>query len=93
MRWLTLFLLVSSPAFAQSNCAPRDQVVKNLSEKYGEYRAAGGLTSNNMVYEVWLSEKTRTWTIVRTMANGMSCIMASGANWVTFPPEIDGIDG
>ena len=77
------FLAALSPAMlsAQSNCAQRDIVVEKLEAGYGETFAGGGLQSSNSVFEVWFSEEKRTWTILMTRADGMTCVMASGTNW------------
>ncbi|GGG81505.1 hypothetical protein GCM10011415_33840 [Salipiger pallidus] len=59
-------------------CAPRDQVVSKLTEKYGETRQSIGLGSNNAMMEVYASSETGTWTITVTSAGGMTCLVASG---------------
>lgn len=60
------------------NCAPRDAVVTRLADSYGESRQSMGLGANNAVVEVFASEETGTWTITVTMANGITCLVASG---------------
>lgn len=60
------------------NCAPRDQVVDRLATKYGESRQSMGLGSNNAVMEVFANVEGGSWTITVTMANGMTCLVASG---------------
>ncbi|MCT4557087.1 MAG: hypothetical protein N4A61_03395 [Pelagimonas sp.] len=60
------------------NCAPRDQVVDRLASKYGETRQSMGLGSNNAVMEVFASVESGSWTITVTMANGVTCLVASG---------------
>ncbi len=73
-------LLAISPvtAFAQQNCAPREQVVQQLSEKYGETRQSIGLAANNAVMEVFANLEGGSWTITVTMTNGITCMVASG---------------
>lgn len=60
------------------NCAARDTVVERLASKYGETRQSMGLGSNNAMMEVFASAETGSWTITVTMANGMTCLVASG---------------
>ncbi|MCT4607682.1 MAG: hypothetical protein N4A70_00590 [Pelagimonas sp.] len=60
------------------NCAPRDTVVERLASKYGESRQSMGLGSNNAVMEVFASLESGSWTITVTMANGVTCLVASG---------------
>ena len=44
---------------------------------------------NTAAFEVFASEKG-TWTIMMTMANGMTCIMAAGHSWQNLPKELAG---
>ncbi|WP_425342857.1 hypothetical protein [Sagittula salina] len=60
------------------HCAPRDQVVERLADKYGETRQSMGLGSNNAVMEVFASSDSGSWTITVTMTNGITCLVASG---------------
>ena len=66
------------------NCAPRDKVVERLAGKYGETRQSIGLGHNNAVMEVYASGDTGTWTITVTMANGLTCLVASGQAFETL---------
>ncbi|HHK74842.1 MAG TPA: hypothetical protein ENJ57_06720 [Rhizobiales bacterium] len=60
------------------NCAPRDMVIERLANKYGEVRQSMGLGANNVVIEVFASEKSGTWTITATSVSGLTCLVASG---------------
>ncbi len=62
-------------------CGARDSVVAKLSEKYGEIRRGGGLAGPTALIEIWASEATGTWTILKTSPDGMTCIMAVGDGW------------
>lgn len=83
----------SVPASAQgASCAERNLIVDRLSTKYGETRQSAGLNQNNGMVEVFASDQTGTWTILVTMPNGMSCLMAAGKAWqgeaaVTTAPD------
>lgn len=89
--------LLGGPLNAQGfqNCAPRDVVVQRLAEKYGETRQSMGLGSNNAVMEVFASLDSGSWTITVTMANGVTCLVASGQAFEelaeALPPEGDPI--
>lgn len=76
----TILALAAHSATAQNvrNCAPRDVVVERLAEKYGESRQSVGLGANNAMVEVFAADETGTWTITVTMANGVTCLVASG---------------
>jgi len=60
------------------HCAPREQVIERLAEKYGETRQSMGLGANNAVMEVFASDESGSWTITVTMTNGVTCLVASG---------------
>ncbi|MFQ5438641.1 MAG: hypothetical protein ACE5DK_07415 [Paracoccaceae bacterium] len=65
----------------QARCAERKVVVERLEQKYGETRRSLGIGRNNAVVEVFASDETRTWTILVSLPNGMSCLVASGESW------------
>lgn len=89
--------LFAVPAMAQNlhHCAPRDQVVARLADKYGESRQAMGLGSNNAVMEVFANIEGGSWTVTVTMANGMTCLVASGQAYEALaealPPKGDAL--
>lgn len=80
---LVLGMAAAAPPAAQAQiaCGARDSVVRNLGEKYGEVRRGGGLTGSTAIYEIWASEDTGSWTILKTTPNGMACVMAVGEGW------------
>lgn len=73
-------LLATNHAFAQvnRNCAERERVLAQLTQKYGEARQGMGLAANNSVVEVFASTETGSWTITVTSPNGVTCLVASG---------------
>ena len=68
-------------AQAQMACGTRDSVVEKLGEKYGEVRRGGGLAGPTTIFEIWASDVTGTWTILKTTPNGLTCILAVGDGW------------
>ena len=73
-------VVAANAGFAQgAQCAPRDNVVTHLAEKYGETRRGIGLAGQGTVMEVYAADATGTWTILMTMPNGTACMIASGA--------------
>jgi hypothetical protein len=68
-------------ARAQMACGTRDSVVAKLGDTYGEVRRGGGLAGPTAIFEIWASDVTGSWTILKTMPDGMSCIMAVGDGW------------
>ncbi len=73
--------LVADSALAQMACGTRDSVVAKLGDKYGEVRKGGGLAGPTAIFELWASEATGTWTILKTTPNGLTCVMAVGDDW------------
>lgn len=76
------------PAGAQSNgqliCGQRDAIIGALSSRYGETARSIGMGPGNRMVEVYASDETGTWTITVTSADGMTCLMASGASYETL---------
>ena len=66
-------------------CAQHDQVVKWLLKDYAEVPISIGLSSSGAVLEVFASPGGDTWTIVVTMPNGTSCLVANGEGWYDIP--------
>lgn len=71
---------------AQNNCAPREILTERLTNRYSERLTGGGLQNSNTVLEVWASDKTGSFTVLVTQANGISFLVASGSNWNSIAP-------
>jgi hypothetical protein len=75
----------ASDADAEGNgsvpCGKREEMLSHLSQKYSEKPVAMGLATNGSVVEVLSSKSSGSFTIVYTMPNGMTCLMAAGSNW------------
>lgn len=75
-------LWATQNAHAQPNsCAERAMVVERLEGSFGETRQSVGIGQNNAVVEIFASQTTGTWTIVVSLPNGLSCLVASGESW------------
>ncbi len=68
-------------AQAQIACSTRDSVVAKLNNELGEVRVDGAAAGLSAFYEFFASESTRTWTILVSGVNGVSCVMAVGQDW------------
>ncbi len=76
----------AQPASAQSpgqQCAKREAVVSSLKDRYSEAPVALGLNNHGALVEVLTAEEGETWTILVSMPNGVSCVVAAGENWTT----------
>ena len=73
-------ILAHNAAYSQTaNCGQRSKVVERLQTRYGETRQSMGLAQNNGVVEVFASTTSGTWTILITLPNGMTCLVAAGS--------------
>jgi hypothetical protein len=83
-----LFLVPHGAAAQGQQCAPREDLVTHLTEKYGETRQGMGLAGPDTMMEVYASPDTGTWTITMTMANGTMCMVASGQGYERLAEEL-----
>ena len=87
---LSLALAAPLTAFGQQGvCAKRDDVVEKLGAKYGERLAGRGIVSSTMIFELYASNETGTWTLLRTDTTGISCVMMTGDVWESHDPTVD----
>jgi hypothetical protein len=82
--------LIAAPAFAQSMgpgpaCVKRADLIKHLQAQFQEAPAAVGIADNGALLEVFASKSGETWTVMVTMPNGISCMVASGQQWQDLP--------
>lgn len=76
----------SWPAMAQlPACTEWAEVLDHLADKYSEVPAERGITTNGWVVDLVASKGGKTWTLVVTLPNGRTCMMAAGENWETIP--------
>jgi hypothetical protein len=69
----------------QGACMPHEDAVAKLKQAYGEEKVGLGIgPRGSAVFELFVAE-TGTWTLLVTRTNGLSCIAASGENWMTSP--------
>jgi hypothetical protein len=62
-------------------CAPRAQLLDQLSSRYKEVPVAVGLSTSGSLIEILTSDNGGTWTIMVSRPNGSSCLVASGEGW------------
>ena len=82
-------LIAASPAMAQTVCSTRAEFIDRFAHRYAENPVAMGLASNGGVVEVLASEGG-SWTLLVTMPNGISCVVAAGENWEALPSTLAG---
>ncbi len=76
---------MASPVAAQTPCGPHDGAVAMLASEYGEHRHAVMLDAAGAVVELFGADGG-TWTILRTVPGGATCIVLFGA---AFDPTRD----
>ncbi|CUH49365.1 hypothetical protein [Ruegeria atlantica] len=88
---LGIMVLAAQQAHAR-NCAPRDEVIKRLTETYGETRQGIGIARQGAVMELYASDQSGNWTITVTLPDGMTCLVASGQAYEmiadALPPNV-----
>ena len=93
---ITLFIaaflaaFAAMPSHAQGSCAPRADLARVLSQQHSEAPVALGLASNGNLMEVFASKLGETWTLVMSMPNGISCVVAAGESWSPRLPQVAG---
>jgi hypothetical protein len=76
----------TAAAQASNTCGPRAEVVKHLASQFKEQAAAVGIAENgSAVLEILASADGSTWTLLYSLPNGLSCLMATGQSWQTLP--------
>jgi len=83
-------VFILDPAHANlANCAKRAEMVEKLNTRFGGSRQSIGLTPGGQALEIFAHTGTGTWTILLTLPNGTSCMMASGHTYQAIIPPAD----
>lgn len=85
-----LALVILSPDANAQTCAEHSKVIANLEKTYSETPVSMGLASNGSLIEILASKNTGTFTIIMTLPNGVSCVMAAGESWEDLPKRVAG---
>ena len=62
-------------------CDKRETILQTLERQYGELEIGYGVTMDGALLELATAKDGVTWTLVRTMPTGMSCLVAAGQKW------------
>jgi hypothetical protein len=88
-RLLAASLALIPGIASAASCGARDSVIANLKDKYAEELRVGGLQNvrgSHSVMEIWVNDETKTFTVLLTQANGISCIVAAGTDFFEAAP-------
>ena len=93
LLFLPLFALpmaanATSDTALSAACAKRADMLAQLSVKYSEEPVAIGLATNGTIVEILASGNGGSFTILYTMPNGVTCMMAAGQNWEMIDPVV-----
>ncbi|MGE5148436.1 MAG: hypothetical protein ACM3N5_16915 [Candidatus Eiseniibacteriota bacterium] len=81
-------LIAAADAQADIACGERHDVLDKLAKQYKESPVGVGVASNGGVIELLTSETGTTWTLIITVPNGQSCILAAGEDWQANKPTV-----
>lgn len=81
-------ILAATHAQSAPTCGEHAAVVAQLNGQYGEGRQAMGLGANNIVFEIYASQETGSWTITATQPGGPTCVMAAGQAFQLDPQVV-----
>lgn len=80
----------SASAQTRVPCAAHGDLAKQLNGRFDEKPVARGLANNGTVMEVFSTRDGGSWTMIVTMPNGTSCVVAAGEGWTEVLPQIAG---
>ncbi|MFM2129220.1 MAG: hypothetical protein RL477_766 [Pseudomonadota bacterium] len=69
-------------------CAPRATMLAQLQGDYRESPVAMGLANNGGVIEVLRSQDRGSFSIIITMPDGVTCMVAAGERWEDLPKTL-----
>ncbi|MBX9720639.1 MAG: hypothetical protein K2X81_04540, partial [Candidatus Obscuribacterales bacterium] len=73
-------------------CASRDMLLQSLQRDYSEAPSAIGVANDGNVLELFKTQDGKTWTLLMSMPDGTSCVVAAGEGWESLPQQVAGSD-
>ena len=89
------FLLIGFPDHPHAQtagmyCAPHDKMVSELTaDEFKEVLIGRGLTKQKTMLEIYAHPDGKSWSIIVTAPNKVSCLVSVGEGWTTFAPKLD----
>jgi hypothetical protein len=84
LRTLLLAAVISTvgaSAATASQCGPRTVIIELLAKNFEERPVAIGLSRNGRLLEILAREDGRTWTVIATSPQGVTCVLDAGEEW------------
>ena len=75
---IAVFAALTTAALAEDVCMSAAELQSSLIDWYGEAPVANPTPDNT---QLWVSDATGTWSMVRTLADGNACVTAQGTGW------------
>jgi len=76
-----LVVVIWPPPAAAGQGLDRADVVKQLRDKHGERPVGAGIAGRDGILELFLSEQSKSWTVILTKPNGKSVMIGAGSDW------------
>jgi hypothetical protein len=74
--------VAASSAAEAAQCGPRADMVAVLAKTYHEQPTAIGLSSTGRLLEIMVRADGRSWTLITTSPEGLSCVIDAGGEWI-----------
>ncbi len=89
MRFIAALLAVflCSPAYAQTICIDRIDLLDRLAAEFEEYLVEVRMIEDQGLLEFTRSPTKGTWTVILTKPSGTSCLIASGEGLTIAPAK------
>jgi hypothetical protein len=84
----TLVAVVALPGQAEGACVERDWLVAELAAQHREKPVAQGQIADGAMLEILASPDGKTWTLLVTEPQGLTCTLVEGRDWHTLPPLV-----
>ena len=87
VTFLPVLVFAVAPAFAETLCAPHNDLIEYLRDTYREVPTAAGITAEGNRVEILVS-RNGSWTLIVTTPQGQSCAEVAGNGWRSLPNGI-----
>ncbi|WP_224824250.1 S-adenosyl-L-homocysteine hydrolase [Cognatishimia sp. MH4019] len=88
IKALAAFVVASLlPISAAAACMPRAEMASALIDWYGEEPVDMAMGVETDDTQLWASDRTGTWTLVRYTEDSVACVVAQGFNFEPDAPS------
>lgn len=82
-----IWTTINAHAQQQAQCAPRDNIMSQLEEKYAEVPIIMGMTNAGTLMEITANADKSSYTVTITRPDGITCLMGAGENLEILPTK------